>query len=120
MLQKLQTFLSLTVASTIVAATELTIKWNGIEDVDEISSAGQTIPLIIAFGLLVRVIYVARYVGDKNPGQYDFYTRDGNTGGTRVRESPGRLPPRAGRRWPQNPGRLPPRFFDQDLSRNRI
>jgi hypothetical protein len=72
-LQELQTLISLAVTSTIVAATELTIKWNGIEDVNEISSSGQTIPLIIASGLLVRVVYVAIFIGDEDAEKYEFH-----------------------------------------------
>lgn len=68
-LQELQTFINLTVASIIVAATELTIAWNHITDVNEISSAGQTIPLIIGVGQIVRVLYIMLVTGD----DYDEY-----------------------------------------------
>ncbi|PVH72746.1 hypothetical protein DL98DRAFT_502005, partial [Cadophora sp. DSE1049] len=68
-LQELQTFINLTVVSIVVAATELTIAWNHITDVNEISSAGQTIPLIIGVGQIVRVLYIMLVTGD----DYDDY-----------------------------------------------
>ncbi|KAH7333171.1 hypothetical protein BKA65DRAFT_507317 [Rhexocercosporidium sp. MPI-PUGE-AT-0058] len=63
-LQELQTFINITVVSIVVAATELTIAWNRIEDVNDIASAGQTIPLIIGIGQIVRVLYVMLVTGD--------------------------------------------------------
>lgn len=57
-LQKLQPLSNLVVASVVVLATELTIKWNGLRGVDTLSSAGQTIPFLVGVGSLVRVIYV--------------------------------------------------------------
>ncbi len=60
-LQELYSFFNLLVAGTVVAATELTIQWNGIENVNGISSAGQTIPMIIGIGLIVRVVYIALF-----------------------------------------------------------
>jgi hypothetical protein len=46
------------VATSVAAATELTIRWNQITDVRDVSSAGQLIPLVIGAGLIIRVIYV--------------------------------------------------------------
>lgn len=60
----MQTFVNITVVSIIVAATELTIAWNRIKDVNEIASAGQTIPLIIGIGQIIRVLYVMLVTGD--------------------------------------------------------
>ncbi len=57
--------MTLTVVSIVVAATELTIDWNGIKGVNEIASAGQTIPLIIGVGQIVRVLYAAMWIGDR-------------------------------------------------------
>ena len=56
----------LAVASTIVAATELTIQWNDLTGINDISTAGQTIPLIIGLSALVRVLYVALVKEDDN------------------------------------------------------
>ncbi|KAF2108511.1 hypothetical protein BDV96DRAFT_605573 [Lophiotrema nucula] len=49
------------VASTIVIATELCIKWNRITGVNDINSAGQMIPLVIGVGSVVRILYMAAY-----------------------------------------------------------
>jgi hypothetical protein len=46
------------VAGTVTAATELTIQWNGIEGVEDIFSAGQTISMIIGIEIVTRVLYV--------------------------------------------------------------
>jgi len=57
----------------VTMATELTIHWNGITDVNNTSSAGQTIPLILSIAMLVRVFYVfRRYL--KNGGTNPFTT----------------------------------------------
>jgi hypothetical protein len=42
----------------IVAATELTIKWNHIQGVNSLASAGQTIPFAIGIALFIRIWYV--------------------------------------------------------------
>jgi hypothetical protein len=57
-LQKLQPLSNLVVATIVVLATELTIKWNRLRGVNTLSSAGQTIPFLVGVGSLVRVIYV--------------------------------------------------------------
>jgi len=57
-LQQLQPFSNLIVATIVVLATELTIKWNSLRGVDTLSSAGQTIPFLIGVGALVHVFYV--------------------------------------------------------------
>ena len=55
------------VAVVINIATELTINWNHITDVDSISSAGQMIPLIIGAAAVVRIFYKWRYPEDEFP-----------------------------------------------------
>ena len=57
-LQQLQPLSNLVVASVVVLATELTIKWNSLRGVNTLSSAGQTIPFLIGVGSLVHVFYV--------------------------------------------------------------
>jgi hypothetical protein len=57
-LQATQTCFNFIVASAVLVATELTIHWNGILGVKDISSAGQLIPVAIALGLFCRVIYI--------------------------------------------------------------
>jgi len=72
-LQKLHSILDLIVASVVTTATELCIRWNHITGVANISSAGQTIPLILSIAMLVRVFYVfRRYL--KNGGTNPFTT----------------------------------------------
>ena len=44
---------------TIIVATELTIQWNQITDVYTLQTAGQTIPLIVGGGLMLRVFWKA-------------------------------------------------------------
>jgi len=43
----------------VMVATELTIQWNQITGVYELSSAGQTIPLVVGGGLMLRVFWKA-------------------------------------------------------------
>jgi hypothetical protein len=58
MLRHLESTIRLIVAVVVTVATELTIQWNNIEDVQLISSAGQTIPLLLGFGSFTRVCYI--------------------------------------------------------------
>ena len=46
------------VTLVIITAIELTIVWNNLSGVNNLSSAGQMIPLIIGAIILLRVIYV--------------------------------------------------------------
>ncbi|KAK0725871.1 hypothetical protein B0H67DRAFT_481197 [Lasiosphaeris hirsuta] len=48
----------LTVASVLVAAIELTIQWNDLSDANWVSTTAQTVPLIVAAGLIVHSWYV--------------------------------------------------------------
>jgi len=57
-LQQMHSLIQLIVTSIVVVATELVIKWNGIRNVNDVSTAGQTIPMVIGIGLFIRVIYV--------------------------------------------------------------
>ena len=54
----MQPLSNLVVATVVVLATELTIKWNALRGVNSLSLAGQTIPFIVGVGSLVRVFYV--------------------------------------------------------------
>jgi len=49
----------LLISTSVVAGTELTIRWNKISGVDTASSAGQLIPLCLGVAAVVRVIYKA-------------------------------------------------------------
>jgi len=62
------------VASSVAVATELTIRWNQITDVRDVSSAGQLIPLVIGAGLIIRVIYVGWF--RKGKAKEDAYDTD--------------------------------------------
>lgn len=57
-LQNTDNILRILVASIIITATELTIQWNCISEVNSLSSAGQTIPFLIGIAVVIRVIYV--------------------------------------------------------------
>ena len=46
------------VAVVVTAATELTIRWNDIRNVQLILTAGQSIPLILGAGCFARVCYI--------------------------------------------------------------
>jgi hypothetical protein len=50
--------LKVVIAGINIAAVELTIIWNNITDVNNISSVGQTIPLMIGIVAVVRIVYV--------------------------------------------------------------
>lgn len=66
------------IAITVVAATELTIKWNHIQNISDVTSAGQLIPMVIGVGLLVRVFYVA-WRASKDPEKPEVYDPSSKT-----------------------------------------
>lgn len=49
---------NLSVAVTTIITTELCIRWNKINGVTSINSAGQTVPLLLGIGCSIRVTYV--------------------------------------------------------------
>jgi len=57
-LRFLKLAVSFIVAMLVILATEVTIVWNNLSEVNGLSSAGQLIPLIIGIFVLLRVIYV--------------------------------------------------------------
>jgi hypothetical protein len=67
----MQTCINFIVASSVVLATELTIHWNGIMGVMDISSAGQLIPMVIAIGLFCRILYVSYHGKDSDSNSDD-------------------------------------------------
>ncbi|KAF2182175.1 hypothetical protein K469DRAFT_691408 [Zopfia rhizophila CBS 207.26] len=73
------TFSKLLVASTIVAATELSIHWNKISGVNSINSAGQTIPLVLGIGNFVRILYIT---GKNIYSGVDYDDNDSDSSGT--------------------------------------
>lgn len=67
-LQQLRSACNVAVASTIITATELTIKWNKISGVNSLTSAGQTIPLLIGIASILRIVYVRLFVAPDGRG----------------------------------------------------
>jgi hypothetical protein len=57
-LRLLRLAISFIVAILVITATEITIVWNNLSNVNDLSSAGQLIPLLIGAFILLRVIYV--------------------------------------------------------------
>jgi hypothetical protein len=55
--QVVNSIITLIIATIIVIATELSIFWNAIINVNDISSAGQLIPFIIGVGAIIRILY---------------------------------------------------------------
>jgi hypothetical protein len=55
----LESIIRLIVAVIITTATELTIQWNQIFNVEALDSAGQLIPLLLGIGAFIRVCYVS-------------------------------------------------------------
>jgi hypothetical protein len=107
-LQFLQTFSNLTVASVVVAATELSIQWNNLTDVNDVSTAGQTIPVIIAAGLVARVFYVF-FWPDHDKEVSSHFKWDTSTDTTeRVILGPGHRPPNVHDLVSPQPSHWPP------------
>lgn len=117
-LQRLQAISDVIVGGVVVTAVELLIRWNGIQNVDSVSTAGQTIPMIVGIGLVVRVLYIG-LSGDVDDGDdwsstsYGSYYSGSKSARTRSDDgaSEGGRPPAA---WPGQPppmqgGYPPPR-----------
>jgi hypothetical protein len=54
----MQSSVNTIVATAVAVATEFTLSWNHITDVQDLGSAGQLIPLVIGGGLIIRVMYI--------------------------------------------------------------
>ena len=57
-MQLSMTVIQLVVAGTVIAATELTIFWNKIRNVNSVDTAGQIIPLAIGSIAIFRPLYL--------------------------------------------------------------
>jgi hypothetical protein len=57
-MQQLHNDVRLIVTGTVITATELTIQWNEIANVNSVATAGQIIPLLIGPNTVVRVFYL--------------------------------------------------------------
>ncbi|ORY11073.1 hypothetical protein BCR34DRAFT_335787 [Clohesyomyces aquaticus] len=66
LLGNLDTWIKIVVALTVTVATELVIDWNGIENVNSLASAGQTIPFLIGLGSVIRIFYVYWFPDDRD------------------------------------------------------
>ena len=102
-LQKLRSACNVAVASTVITATELTIKWNKIQGVNSLTSAGQTIPLLIGIATIIRIAYVRRSEGEPTWDPYGRWAE--STRVIRTPTSPGPLPTDRGpfpREMPRN------------------
>ncbi|KAF2472760.1 uncharacterized protein BDR25DRAFT_365913 [Lindgomyces ingoldianus] len=66
LLGNIDVWVKIVVALTVTVATELVIDWNGIEGVNSLSSAGQTIPFLIGLGSVLRIFYVYWFPHDGN------------------------------------------------------
>ncbi|KAF1997790.1 hypothetical protein P154DRAFT_524525 [Amniculicola lignicola CBS 123094] len=74
LLRNMDTWFKIVVALAVTVATELTISWNEIKGVNNLSSAGQTIPFIIGLFALIRIFYVYLFKSDENSGsEYSYY-----------------------------------------------
>ncbi|KAF9882484.1 hypothetical protein CkaCkLH20_00520 [Colletotrichum karsti] len=56
--KELKTLSNIAVAATLTAAVELTVAWNHISDVNNISDVAQIFPLLVSAGFLVRVMFL--------------------------------------------------------------
>lgn len=97
--QELQSFLSLAVAGVVIAAIELTIQWSNIQGVGAIDTAAQTIPLVLASGLLIRCFYIWMFMSavetDSDTSSFTTSGRGTSSHSSRARgiPVPGPMPP---------------------------
>jgi len=56
-LSRIQTALNLTVLVIITVGTELTIRWNKLEDVYSVRPASQMVPLIVSVCIVLGVLF---------------------------------------------------------------
>jgi hypothetical protein len=75
LLHNLDSLFKLVTASIVITAGELTIRWNNISGVDDVSSAGQLIPFVIGLGSLIRIFYVRWKRGPDEDIEGDAYFR---------------------------------------------
>jgi hypothetical protein len=60
-MQAIDSTSQLIVATTVITGVELTIKCNNIYGFHEIYSAGQTTPMVLGIGAVIRVVYVWKF-----------------------------------------------------------
>ncbi|PNY27979.1 Uncharacterized protein TCAP_02095 [Tolypocladium capitatum] len=68
-LRTLQSLSNLTVFAVLVAAVELSVRWNELPGANDIDTSAQLMPLLVTAGIVVRVVYL-HYVedGDEESG----------------------------------------------------
>lgn len=78
--------------SVLVIGTELTIQWNKIEGVQNLSSVGQLIPFTLGVGSLLKIVWSAIAHRDKKAEQFCYYDRCSktNTGSKEAWEEAGK------------------------------
>ncbi|PMD49578.1 uncharacterized protein K444DRAFT_577322 [Hyaloscypha bicolor E] len=97
-LQRLQAISDTIVASVLVTAIELLIRWNGIQGVNSVSTSGQTIPMIVGIGLVARVLYIGisgdvdNYDDDWSSSGYGSYYSGSKSSGPRSEDGGGPAP----------------------------
>lgn len=63
-LQELKAFSNLAVAAVLTAAVELSIVWNNIPGVNWVTDVGQTLPIVVSAGIVLRVLFLHYAKGD--------------------------------------------------------
>jgi hypothetical protein len=71
-------YMTLGACTVLVISTELTIQWNGIKDVQDLSSVGQLIPFTLGAGGLLKVIYSA--VTERDVKEWCYFGHCANLG----------------------------------------
>jgi hypothetical protein len=66
--------------SILIISTELTIQWNKIQDVQNLSSVGQLIPFTLGVGSLMKIVWSAVADRDKKADEFCYYDHCVNAG----------------------------------------
>ncbi|KAI8228128.1 hypothetical protein K4K55_007640 [Colletotrichum sp. SAR 10_96] len=91
LVKEIKTLSNIAVAATLTAAVELTISWNHIQDVNNISDVVQMLPLFISAGFLVRILFL-HFAGANESSDSSEEDSDGESSSD-MTESQGGLPP---------------------------
>lgn len=73
-LRKLRSLSNLTVFAVLVAAVELSVRWNELPGANGIDTSAQLIPLLVTAGIIIRVAYL-HYVEDGDDESPDVWRR---------------------------------------------
>lgn len=91
LVKEIKTLSNIAVAATLTAAVELTISWNHIQDVNNISDVVQMLPLFISAGFLVRLLFL--HFAGANESSDSSEEDSGGESSSDMTESQGGLPP---------------------------